>query len=44
MTGHRDLTLQVWLVGFGESSLNFELVAWLTQSAVKRPTDLTLAQ
>jgi len=28
---------QVWLVGFGESALNFELVVWPTLSAVKRP-------
>ncbi len=28
---------QVWLVGFGESSLDFELVVWLTAEAVKRP-------
>jgi len=28
---------QVWLVGFGDSSLDFELVVWLTPEAVKRP-------
>jgi small-conductance mechanosensitive channel len=28
---------QVWLVGFGDSSLDFELVLWLTADAVKRP-------
>lgn len=28
---------QVWLVGFGDSSLDFELVVWLTADAVKRP-------
>lgn len=28
---------QVWLVEFGDSSLNFELVVWLTSDAVKRP-------
>lgn len=27
----------VWLVGFGDSSLNFELVVWLNDAAVKRP-------
>lgn len=27
----------VWLVKFGESSLDFELVVWVTPSAVKRP-------
>ena len=28
---------QVWLVGFGDNSLDFELVVWLTADAVKRP-------
>lgn len=28
---------QVWLVGFGDSSLDFELIVWLTPDAVKRP-------
>jgi len=28
---------QVWLVGFGDSSLDFELVVWLMPDAVKRP-------
>lgn len=28
---------QVWLVEFGDSSLNFELVVWLKEGAVKRP-------
>lgn len=28
---------QVWLTGFGDSSLNFELIVWLTSEAVKRP-------
>ena len=28
---------QVWFVRFGDSSLDFELVAWLTPEAVKRP-------
>ncbi len=28
---------QVWLVGFGDSSLDFQLVVWLTADAVKRP-------
>ncbi len=28
---------EVWLVGFGDSSLNFELIVWLTATAVKRP-------
>ncbi len=29
---------QIWLVEFGDSSLNYELVVWLTEEAVKRPT------
>lgn len=28
---------QVWLTEFGDSSLNFELVVWLNENAVKRP-------
>jgi potassium efflux system protein len=28
---------QVWFVGFGDSSLNFELVVWLTPVAVRKP-------
>ncbi|MGB3624472.1 MAG: mechanosensitive ion channel domain-containing protein [Henriciella sp.] len=28
---------QVWLTGFGDSSLDFELVVWLTEEAVKKP-------
>ncbi|MCI4643749.1 MAG: mechanosensitive ion channel, partial [Hyphomonadaceae bacterium] len=27
----------VWLVGFGDSSLDFELVVWLTEEAVSKP-------
>ncbi len=37
LTGNDQRTPQVWLVGFGESSLDFELVVWLTASATKRP-------
>ena len=29
---------QVWLVGFGDSALDFELVVWLTEEAVKKPS------
>lgn len=29
---------KVWFVGFGDSSLDFELVVWLTPEAVKRPS------
>jgi small-conductance mechanosensitive channel len=28
---------QVWLTGFGDSSLDFDLIVWLTPAAVKRP-------
>jgi small-conductance mechanosensitive channel len=28
---------EVWLVEFGDSSLNFELVVWLTKDAVMKP-------
>ena len=38
---------QVWMVGMGESSLDFELVVWLNDEAVKKPAkvnaDLTWA-
>lgn len=34
--GAKDPT--VWLSGFGESSLDFELVVWLSPEAVKRPS------
>jgi len=33
----------VWLVGFGDSSLDFELVVWLTDDAVKRPAKVHAA-
>jgi len=29
---------QVWLVGFGSSTLNFELVVWLNAEATRRPS------
>ena len=32
---------QVWLVNFGNSSLDFELIVWLTAEAVKRPGAVT---
>ena len=38
LTGIPDREPQVWLVGFGDSSLNFELVVWLNPEAVKRPS------
>lgn len=34
---------QVWLVGFGDSALNFELLVWPTQEAVKRPASMHAA-
>ena len=34
---------QVWLVGLGESSLNFELLVWPTLDAVKRPAAMQAA-
>lgn len=34
---------QVWLTGFGDSSLNFELLVWPTQEAVKRPAAMHAA-
>ena len=34
---------QVWLTGFGDSSLDFELVVWLTDEAVKRPATVNAA-
>jgi small-conductance mechanosensitive channel len=38
LTGVPEREPQVWFVGFGDSSLNFELVVWLTPPAVKRPS------
>jgi len=37
LTGEDRRKPQVWLVEFAESSLNFELVVWLTAQATKRP-------
>lgn len=37
LVGLQGYDPQVWLVGFGDSSLNFELVVWLKPDAVKRP-------
>lgn len=34
---------QVWLTGFGASSLDFELVVWLAADAVKRPRSVNAA-
>lgn len=38
-----DRKSQVWLVGFGESGLDFELLVWPTQEAVKRPAAMHAA-
>lgn len=37
LTSNAKRKPQVWFVEFGDSSLNFELVVWLTPEAVKRP-------
>jgi len=37
LTGDDKRKPQVWLTAFGDSSLNFELIVWLTSDAVKRP-------
>jgi small-conductance mechanosensitive channel len=34
---------QVWMTGFGDSALNFELVVWPTLDAVKRPASMQAA-
>lgn len=34
---------QVWLVAFGDSSLDFELVVWLRPEAIKRPAAVNAA-
>jgi len=34
---------KVWLVGFGDSSLNFELVVWVTAEGAKRPAEIQAA-
>lgn len=38
-----DRRSQVWLVGFGESGLKFELVVWPTLDAAKRPAAMHAA-
>jgi potassium efflux system protein len=37
LSGVPQREAQVWFVGFGDNSLNFELVVWLTPPAVKLP-------
>jgi small-conductance mechanosensitive channel len=34
---------QVWLVGYGDSALKFELIVWPTLEAVKRPKAMNAA-
>ena len=34
---------QVWMVGFGDSALNFELVVWPTEKAARRPAAMHAA-
>ena len=43
LTQEGDRKPQVWLTGFGDSSLNFALVVWLTAEATKRPGAVTAA-
>jgi potassium efflux system protein len=43
LKGKKGRTPQVWFVQFGDSSLNFELVVWLTPEAVKRPSAVQAA-
>lgn len=38
LTGKQAKAPQVWLTEFGDSSLNFELVVWLSPESVKRPS------
>ncbi len=43
LVGIKGRDPQVWLVGFGDSSLNFELVVWLEPESVKRPAAVNAA-
>ncbi len=43
LTLEGDRKPQVWLSGFGDSSLDFKLVVWLTAEATKRPGAVTAA-
>ena len=40
---HLERRTQVWLVGFGDSALDFELVVWPKLEAVKRPAAMHAA-
>ncbi|NNF67004.1 MAG: mechanosensitive ion channel [Gammaproteobacteria bacterium] len=35
--GNAAKPIEVWLVNFGDSSLNFELIVWVRQAAVRNP-------
>tara|TARA_R110000824_G_scaffold55273_1_gene152414 strand:- start:151 stop:1539 length:1389 start_codon:yes stop_codon:yes gene_type:complete len=37
LKGFKNRKPDVWLVGFGDSSLDFELIVWLTDEATKKP-------
>ncbi len=39
----KDRAPQVWLTGFGDSSLDFELIVWIVPEAVKRPNAVQAA-
>ena len=43
LTGIETRNPQVWLTDFGDSSLNFELIVWLTSEGVKRPAAVRAA-
>jgi small-conductance mechanosensitive channel len=43
LSGNPKREPQVWLVKFGDSSLDFELVIWLTAEATKRPSAVRAA-
>ena len=37
LKGFKNRKPDVWRVGFGDSSLDFELIVWLTDEATKKP-------
>lgn len=43
LRGHRNREPEVWLVGFGNNSLDFELVVWVHPQAVKKPQKVRAA-
>ncbi len=43
LAGNPKRVSQVWLVGFGDSSLDFELVVWVTPAALVRPSAVSAA-